>query len=108
GPAIIASTVTTLVIFLPLAFVRGVSGVLFVDLALVIAFALACSLLVSLSLVPMLAAKLLGASTGGASTPGEAPARAGWVQRLLGAADRGSQSLVDGYARMLAWALTHR
>lgn len=59
GPAIIASTITTLVIFLPVVFVRGVSGVLFTDLALVIVFSLCASLLVSLSLVPMLASRFL-------------------------------------------------
>ena len=57
--AIIASTITTLVIFVPLVFVRGVSGLLFKELALVIAFSLACSLFVSLTLVPMLSARLL-------------------------------------------------
>jgi HAE1 family hydrophobic/amphiphilic exporter-1 len=59
GPAIIASTITTLVIFLPLIFVRGVSGILFKELAYVIIFALICSLTVALSLVPMLTSRLL-------------------------------------------------
>ncbi len=59
GPAIVASTITTLVIFLPVIFISGVSGVLFRELAYVIVFSLICSLVVSLSLVPMLAAKLL-------------------------------------------------
>ncbi len=62
GPAILASTATTLVIFLPLIFVRGVSGVLFTEMAYVIIFSLICALLVSLSLVPMLTAKLLAFS----------------------------------------------
>jgi hydrophobic/amphiphilic exporter-1 (mainly G- bacteria), HAE1 family len=57
--AILASTLTTLVIFLPLVFTRGVTGLLFRDLAYVIVFSLLCSLLVSLSLVPMLSSKLL-------------------------------------------------
>jgi len=61
APAIVASTITTLVIFLPLVFVRGVSGILFKELAYVIVFALICSLLVSLSLVPLLALRLLKA-----------------------------------------------
>jgi len=67
--AIVASTLTTLVIFLPLVFVRGVSGVLFKELAYVIVFSLACSLIVALSLVPMLSSKLLveqGAASAGA------------------------------------------
>ncbi|MEE4363548.1 MAG: efflux RND transporter permease subunit [Desulfotignum sp.] len=60
APAILASTITTLVIFLPLIFVRGVTGILFTEMAYVIIFSLTCSLLVALSLVPMLTSKLLG------------------------------------------------
>jgi len=59
GTAIIASTITTLVIFVPLVFVRGVSGILFKELAYVIIFSLVCALTLALSLVPMLASKLL-------------------------------------------------
>ncbi|MGB5986227.1 MAG: efflux RND transporter permease subunit, partial [Desulfobacterales bacterium] len=59
GTAIIASTLTTLVIFLPLIFVRGVAGILFKELAYVIIFALICSLAIALSLVPMLTSRLL-------------------------------------------------
>ena len=58
--AVVAGTVTTLVIFLPLVFVRGVPGVLFKELAYVIMFAV-LRLLVALSLVPMLASRLLSA-----------------------------------------------
>ncbi|MCK5664349.1 MAG: efflux RND transporter permease subunit, partial [Thiotrichaceae bacterium] len=57
--AVIAGTVTTLVIFLPLIFVQGISGVLFHELAYVIMFSLFCALLFALTLVPMLASKLL-------------------------------------------------
>ena len=59
GPAILASTLTTSIVFLPLAFVRGVSGVLFRDLAYVVVFGLVCSLVVSLSVLPMLATRIL-------------------------------------------------
>jgi HAE1 family hydrophobic/amphiphilic exporter-1 len=58
GP-IIASTMTTLSVFMPLVFLTGIAGVLFRPFALTICFALAASLLVSLTLVPMLAARLL-------------------------------------------------
>ena len=57
--AITASTLTTCVIFLPVVFARTVSGALFQALALVVVFALACSLLVALTLVPMLASRFL-------------------------------------------------
>lgn len=68
GPAILASTITTVVIFLPLVFVQGVTGLLFQELAYVIMFSLACSLLVSLSVVPMLASRMLARATRGSGT----------------------------------------
>jgi len=58
-PAIIASTLTTLVVFLPLIFVRGMAGVMFKQLSLVVGFSLLCSLAMAVTLVPMLAAKIL-------------------------------------------------
>ncbi len=57
--AIIASTLTTMVIFLPLLFVRGISGIMFTQLAYVIGFALLCSLGVALTVIPMLSARAL-------------------------------------------------
>jgi len=54
--AVIASTLTTMVVFLPLVFVRGMSGVMFKQLSIVVSFALLCSLAVALSVVPMLSA----------------------------------------------------
>ncbi|MEE9516589.1 MAG: efflux RND transporter permease subunit, partial [Candidatus Adiutricales bacterium] len=60
-PAILASTLTTLAVFLPLVFVRGMSGIMFQKLAYVVSFALACSLVAALTLVPMLASRMLPA-----------------------------------------------
>ncbi|MEM6647022.1 MAG: efflux RND transporter permease subunit, partial [Bacteroidota bacterium] len=57
--AIVASTLTTCVIFLPLVFMQSTIGSLFQALALVVVFALACSLLVALTLVPVLASRFL-------------------------------------------------
>lgn len=65
--AIIASTLTTCVIFLPLAFTESASMVLFQALALVIVFSLCASLLGALTLVPVLSSKFLRMRT-----PGEA------------------------------------
>ena len=56
--AVIASTLTTLVVFLPLIFVRGMSGIMFKQLAYVVSFSLACSLAVALTLLPMLASRV--------------------------------------------------
>jgi len=60
--ALIASTLTTVAVFLPLVFTQGLAGVMFRQLAVVIAFSLLCSLIAAISLVPMLSGLLLGES----------------------------------------------
>ena len=102
APAIVASTITTLVIFLPLVFVRGVSGMLFQELAYVIVFALVCSLLVSLSLVPLLASKLLKE---GSEPVGKG---SGSLQRLVRATGAAFEKLNHNYQKLLYWVLAHR
>ena len=54
--AVLASTLTTIAVFLPLAFVEGIAGQLFKDQALTVTFALMTSLLLALTLIPMLSA----------------------------------------------------
>lgn len=54
--AIIASTLTTIAVFFPLVFVEGIAGQLFADQALTVTFALIASLVVALTIIPMLAA----------------------------------------------------
>lgn len=56
--AVIAGTLTTVVVFLPMIFIRGMVGVMFKQLAYVVTFSLFCSLFVALTLVPMLSAHL--------------------------------------------------
>jgi HAE1 family hydrophobic/amphiphilic exporter-1 len=55
--AITAATLTTLAVFIPLIFVTGLAGQLFKDQALTVTFALLASLLVALTLIPMLASR---------------------------------------------------
>ncbi len=59
GGAIAASTLTTVCVFLPIVFTTGVTRQLFVDMGLTIAYSLLASLLVALTLVPMMSAGLL-------------------------------------------------
>ena len=54
--AVVASTLTTIAVFLPLVFVDGIAGQLFRDQALTVAIAIAVSLVVSMTLIPMLSA----------------------------------------------------
>ncbi len=55
--AIVASTLTTMAVFFPLVFVDGIAGQLFSDQALTVTFALLTSLIVALSIIPMMAAR---------------------------------------------------
>jgi HAE1 family hydrophobic/amphiphilic exporter-1 len=63
GMAITASTLTTIAVFFPMVFARGITGKLTQGLALSIAFALLASLFVALTIVPMVASLLFKANT---------------------------------------------
>lgn len=102
APAIIASTITPLVIFLPLVFVRGVSGILFKELPYVIIFALICSLAVALSLVPMLASRRLTSHQQGLQASGSRTNR--WVAAAGSTFSRFENACLD----VLRWVLGHR
>ena len=58
-PALLASTITTVVVFLPVLFMRNVEGQLFADLALTIAVAVAISLITAVTVLPAAAARWL-------------------------------------------------
>ncbi|HMA94989.1 MAG TPA: efflux RND transporter permease subunit, partial [Polyangiaceae bacterium] len=62
--AVSGSTLTTIVVFVPVLFVPGIAGVMFKDMSITICFSLALSLLVALTLIPTAASRLLGAKGG--------------------------------------------
>ena len=62
GMAITASTLTTIAVFIPIVFVQGFVGTIFKDFALTVTLSLAASLVVSLTLIPMLSSKILTVS----------------------------------------------
>ncbi|MCA9735509.1 efflux RND transporter permease subunit, partial [candidate division KSB1 bacterium] len=96
--AIIASTLTTCVIFLPVVFMHTISGMLFQELALVVVFALACSLLIATSLVPMLSSRFLTIGKKAKSDSGKKEAHTGtWFHKVE-----------NSYSRLLAGAVHHR
>ncbi|PTN35601.1 efflux RND transporter permease subunit [Desulfonatronum sp. SC1] len=102
GAAVMASTITTLVIFLPMIFLEGIAGVMFRQLAYVVAFALICSLLVALTVVPMLSARLLRPTTGTVSPI------VGVRGRMYAFSGRMFKELEDAYLDLLRWVLRHR
>ena len=79
GSAVVAATLTTIAVFFPMVFISGIAGQLFRDQALTVTFALLFSLLVALTLIPMLSS--LGARSryddGGDGKP------AGWFTRSV-------------------------
>lgn len=89
GMAIVASTLTTIIVFLPVVFTSGLSAQLFKELALTITFSLLASLFVALTLVPMLSSKMLLVNNKEKKT------------LLL-------EKISDWYSRVLAWCLGHR
>ncbi len=103
--AVIASTLTTICVFVPIVFVEGIAGQLFGDQALTVTYSLVVSLVVALTLIPMLASRRFTP----AETREEAaaiPERSGWGERLnralfgmaVGAA-RGLKAAGRGLAR---------
>ena len=99
--AIIASTLTTSVIFLPLAFAQTVSGALFQSLAIVVVFSLVCSLVVALSLVPMLASRFLSVKKEGDGVNEESAIEKSRLRSFF-------RQLENKYSEMLRSALKHR
>jgi HAE1 family hydrophobic/amphiphilic exporter-1 len=100
--AVVASTLTTLVVFLPLVFVKGMSGVMFKQLSIVVSFSLMCSLIVSLTLVPMLCARILPSNLG-------RPSRKQTIgERVFAASGRFFKGLENFYKNLLHTALNHR
>ena len=65
GRAVIASTLTTIAVFVPVVFLEGIAAQLFLDMALTVSFSLMASLAVSLTLIPMMAALMEGAGRAG-------------------------------------------
>lgn len=105
GGAVLASTLTTIAVFLPLAFVEGVAGQLFRDQALTVTFALLASLLLAFTLIPMLAA--IGTGQTAQASPATPPAL-GWRNMAtapLRLAVRGVVMLLRQVGKWLAAAL---
>ncbi|WP_404398089.1 MdtB/MuxB family multidrug efflux RND transporter permease subunit [Stutzerimonas chloritidismutans] len=90
GFTLISLTFSLIAVLIPLLFMQDVVGRLFREFAITLAVAILISLVVSLTLTPMMCAKLLKPQTA-------AEAKPDWVERLIG-----------GYSRWLTWVLGHQ
>jgi HAE1 family hydrophobic/amphiphilic exporter-1 len=100
--AIMASTLTTMAVFLPLIFIRGMSGIMFKQLSIVVAFSLLCSLGAALTLVPMLSVRILPSA---AEDDRHKPDI--W-RRIFEVSGRFFKQLEDNYKKLLHISLNHR
>src|SRR5262249_31902919 len=97
---ILVSTITTIVVFVPVVFLIGIPKLLFIPLTLTIAFALVCSFFVSRTVTPILCVKILRPETGHDQTT--------WWGRFQGMSERWIDGLDHCYEKILEWALRHR
>lgn len=100
--AVVASTLTTLVVFLPLIFMRGMTGIMFKQLSYVVGFSLACSLVAALTLIPMLASRVRAPVSAGMKNG------TGLVGKVYRTADRFFVRLENQYQFFLHVSLNHR
>jgi hydrophobic/amphiphilic exporter-1 (mainly G- bacteria), HAE1 family len=90
--AVTASTLTTIAVFLPIVFTGGLAATIFKDFALTIVMALVSSLLVALTLIPMMASKLVAVKN----------------MESEEAQEKKHGIIVTIYKRILSWSLRHR
>ncbi len=98
GLAITASTLTTVVIFVPLMFLTGLPGIIFRPLGFVLTVTLLASLLVSLMLTPVLVSRWV--------TGTENSGRGFWG-RFYQVSEKWFVALENAYQRLLQWTLAH-
>ena len=96
GAAIVSSTLTTVAVFVPLAFIPGLVGSFFFPFAMSVSFALVASTLVAMTAVPVLGAVLL--------RRGDFPETEGFG----GDDGNGETRMQRVYAPILAWSLRHK
>jgi hydrophobe/amphiphile efflux-1 (HAE1) family protein len=99
GLAVLATTLSLIAVFLPIAFMNSIPGRLFKAFGLTMTFSIAISLIVSFSLTPMLGARWLRPPTDATGT------RRPFLERVV---DVAYKPLERAYARGMRWSLRHR
>ena len=105
GTAISASTFTTIAVFLPILYVQGIASELFRSMGYTITFSLLTSLLVALTLVPMLSSKILRFKVKDNSS---STSKENLVQNSLSHGGRIFNFVREEYSRLISWSLRHR
>ena len=98
---VLGSTITNIAVFMPIAFMKGIAGMFFVQFAFTVSFSMLLALLVSFTLTPMLASLLYR------NVAGEGAAMA-TVGPLARAWDRGYAHTELAYRGIIRWVIGHR
>jgi HAE1 family hydrophobic/amphiphilic exporter-1 len=101
GTAVTASTFTTVVVFVPLIFLSGLTGIMFKQLAVTVIVTIMASLFCALTLSPMLASKLLKPAA--QMLPKNRLLRNAFI-----GSEKGFRAVESGYSWLLGWALRHK
>ncbi|MBC8143739.1 MAG: efflux RND transporter permease subunit [Armatimonadetes bacterium] len=106
--AVVASTVTIIIVFLPLLLIRGQAGQMFTQLALVVIFSIAVSLLDAVTVVPMLASRFIESKAYQGGQDEALKNDKSLLGRFFRFAGAKFDALDTSYHRGLQWALKHR
>lgn len=98
--AVIASTLTSVVVFVPIIFTGGLAAEIFMPLALTVGFILLASLIVAITLVPMLSRLLLPEIVVDDNPKG--------LRRIASSIGRILDTISVGYRKLLKWTLNHK
>ena len=105
GMAITSSTLTTISVFLPVLFVPNITGQLFKDMVLTISFSLVVSLLISLTLVPLLSSHILKIVKIGGNNRKK---KISWFTTIKIKIGNFLAKLLERYSKVLQWSLYHK
>ena len=101
GLAVMATTLAIVVIFLPVAFMKGIIGMFFFQFALTVVFAILVSLFVSFTLTPMLSSKFLKVHTSSHTSTSVFKHLSDWLEKQY-------KKVEESYRRLLSIAIEHR
>ena len=105
--AVVASTWTVMVVFLPLLLIKGQAGQMFTQFAIVVIFSIAVSLLDATTVVPMLATRLISGEAH-AENLQNAESHPSLLMRAFARFGQWFETLDNSYRNALHWAIHHR
>jgi HAE1 family hydrophobic/amphiphilic exporter-1 len=101
GLAVLATTMSVVAVFVPVAYMKGIVGRFFFQFGITVAFAVLVSLLVSFTLDPMLSSRWVDPDI-------ERKGKRHLIARILDRFNHWFDRTAEGYRRMIGWALDHR